>query len=206
MRKWNDGWNDGLSYNYTYEEFKTRSFYDINNIQKDATSTQTGIITFFDKINYKTGLVVIQALRDFTSDQNKATEVIPGEINPKMHTFTVEKNLQNNWSEICKIGKEYHFQTINILQPILGTSDRIISDSEKNYTYTERELNLMAFKLNDTQYYPCDKVYDLRNIFDGVDGITIYFDLGHMGDLGNQIVANNIYEKILPTVLEDISK
>lgn len=201
-----DGWNDGLSYNYTYEEFKTQSFYAINNIQRDTTATQTGIITFFDKINYKTGLVVLQALRDFAFDQNKASEVIPEEINLKAHTFTVEKNLQNNWSEICKMGEEYNFQTINMLQPILGTSDRIISDGEKNYNATERELNLMAFKLNDTEYYPCDKVYDLRNVFDGMDGIPIYFDLGHMSDFGNQIIANNIYEKILPIVLEDISK
>jgi len=39
-----------------------------------------------------------------------------------------------------------------------------------------------------------------------MDKIPIYFDRGHMTDFGNQIIANNIYEKILPTVLEDLSK
>jgi len=202
-----DGWNDGISYryNYTYDEFKNQSFYVNHDIQTDDKFLKTGIITFFAKINYKTGLGIIEALGNLTSEQNKVSnEIIHEKIIPE-HVSKVEKRLQNNWSKICEMGKENNFQTINILQPILGTGNRIISDSE-NYDLTETELNLIALKLNDTQYSPCDKVYDLRNIFDGMDKIPIYFDVGHMSDFGNQIIANNIYEKILPTVLEDISK
>ena len=34
----------------------------------------------------------------------------------------------------------------------------------------------------------------------------IYFDRGHMNDIGNKIVAEKIYEKVLPLVMKDIQK
>jgi len=46
---------------------------------------------------------------------------------------------------------------------------------------------------------------DMRNTFDNMD-IPIYFDGGHMTDIGNKIIAEKIYEKILPIIIEDIQK
>ena len=40
-----------------------------------------------------------------------------------------------------------------------------------------------------------------ENIVDGV-----YFDTTHLNNFGNKIIAEKIYEKILPIVLEDILK
>jgi len=39
-----------------------------------------------------------------------------------------------------------------------------------------------------------------------MDEISIFFDSTHMDNFGNEIVANKIYEKILPIVIEDIKK
>ena len=46
---------------------------------------------------------------------------------------------------------------------------------------------------------------DLRNTFDNMN-TPIYHDGGHMSDFGNKIIAEKIYEKILPIVIEDIQK
>jgi len=37
-----------------------------------------------------------------------------------------------------------------------------------------------------------------------MDDVVIYFDVGHMTDFGNGIIAEKIYEKILPIILDDI--
>jgi len=194
-----DGLNDArpLVDNFTYDQFKSLPYYD-RLIAADEKLRKTGIITFFAKIDYKTGIGIAKYLSSILYDQNKI--VIPNERQSE-----VEDRLQNNWSEICEMGEENNFQTINILQPVLGTGNRTLSEFEKYSTVEFYNSYLIAFKLDNTKYHPCDKVYDLRNVFDGMDGVTIYFDNGHIIDFGNQIVANNIYEKILPVILEDIS-
>lgn len=200
-----DGLNDAGSYkyDYTYEEFKNQSYYDKYDIDIDGSPViqkGTGMITFFKKIDYQTGLGVARTLHDLLYTKTETPE------KPTLEdTSKVENKLQSNWSKICEMGQENNFQTINILQPILVTGNRTFSNSENFFTRTI-DLNLVALELNDTQYQPCDKVYDLRNVFDGMNGIPIYFDQGHMSDFGNEIIASEIYEKIIPLVLEDISK
>lgn len=198
-----DGLNDSGSYqyDYTYEEFKNQSYYDKYDID-DLPMIQkgTGMIGFFKKIDYQTGLGVARALHDLLYTKNEKPEEPTLEDRLK-----AENKLQSNWSKICEMGQENNFQTINILQPILGTGDRILSNSE-NFSTRTTDINLFKLELNDKQYQPCDKVYDLRNVFDGMNGIPIYFDQGHMSDFGNEIIASEIYEKILPLVLEDTIK
>ena len=36
----------------------------------------------------------------------------------------------NRWTEICNLGKENNFKTVIFIQPILGTSDRTLSEQE----------------------------------------------------------------------------
>ena len=33
---------------------------------------------------------------------------------------------------------------------------------------------------------------------------TIFYDSGHVGDFGNEIIAEEIFEKILPIITKDI--
>jgi len=49
----------------------------------------------------------------------------------------------------------------------------------------------------------CTATYDLRNVFDSFSE-TIFYDSGHVGDFGNEIIAEKIYEKIIPIVIKDI--
>jgi hypothetical protein len=201
-----DGWNDAGKYNYkfSYEEFKNQSWY-VNypplESNDDDIIPKTGITTFFRQIDYKTGQGVAQALHDLIHEQN----TIPEDVVNEEHLSKIENRLQNNWSEVCKMGEENNFQIINILQPILGTSNRTFHDSE-NFLNTEIELNLISFRLTEKQFLPCDNVYDFRTVFEDMDNVAIYFDQGHVTDFGNQLIVEKIYEKILPIVIEDIKK
>jgi len=197
-----DGWNDmgHTDDNFTYEQFKKQPYY-VNQIITDDSDTKTGIIKFFAKIDYKTGIGIAKYLSNLLYTKN----IEKFDIFSNERLSKVENSLQNNWSEICKLGNENDIKVVNVLHPILGTGNRTFSESEK-FSTEYLDQYLWKFKLNDKKYRPCDEVHDLRNVFDDMSGITIYFDNGHMTDFANQILANRIYEKILPTVLEDVSK
>jgi len=47
----------------------------------------------------------------------------------------------------------------------------------------------------------CYSTLDLRNAFDS-NSETIFYDFGHVGDFGNNIIADNLFEKILPILNE----
>ena len=49
----------------------------------------------------------------------------------------------------------------------------------------------------------CTATYDLRHVFDSFSE-TIFYDSGHVGDFGNEIIAEEIFEKILPIITKDI--
>ncbi len=50
----------------------------------------------------------------------------------------------------------------------------------------------------------CTITKDLRNSFDGYSE-TIFFDGGHIGDLGNQIIGEKLFEVSLPIVVKNSS-
>ena len=61
-------------------------------------------------------------------------------------------------------------------------------------------LNPFSQYLNELGgYYIATK--DLRNAFHGISE-PIYYDLNHMSDFGNKIIAQNLYNLPLPFVLE----
>jgi lysophospholipase L1-like esterase len=70
-------------------------------------------------------------------------------------------------------------------------------------TLENRLMDNFSHELDDLKN-SCYLVADLRNVFDDVKK-PLFYDNVHLNDLGNQIVAKEIYEKILPIVLEDIS-
>ena len=52
----------------------------------------------------------------------------------------------------------------------------------------------------------CKNVFDLRNTLTEMNEELIYFDRAHMNDIGNKIIAEKIYEKVLPLVMKDMQK
>jgi lysophospholipase L1-like esterase len=186
-----DGWNDVLR---TYEHY--------------YSSGDVGFTAQLIREIYRTDITTPKVLvKSYFSYKDNIVETFP--FNSKMMDEKVSLWVKS-WKSICELQEKHDFKTILILQPILGTGNKILSvEEQKNFAHYDienRNQNYEKFadvldELNST----CITSFDLRNGFDS-HSETIYFDGGHVGDSGNKIIADKIYEKILPTVLEDLSK
>ncbi len=209
-----DGLNDGgeILYDFTDTEFENNNYFENNNL-KYSESGRTGLLSFFAKIDYQTGMGGVQFFKSLinTSGTN-AIDNSPANVmqinNLEDKFFAKAERLEGNWDKICSIGKDQGFKTINIIQPGPGTSDRIVPYTEEiilqQNSFDLQFLNLL--NLNNFSPQNCEHVFDLRNTFEGMDEISIFFDSTHMDNFGNEVVANKIYEKILPIVIKDIKK
>ena len=116
---------------------------------------------------------------------------------------------KNTWQEICGLGEEYNFETVITLQPLVGTGNKVLTLEEQ--THFEKydgdskifHYSSYANALNELDT-KCSMISDLRNVFD-TNSETVFYDFGHLGDNGNRIVANYLYERILPIVSEQIT-
>ncbi len=113
-----------------------------------------------------------------------------------------DKIYAERWSEICKLGEKNGFETVFILQPFLHF-DKILSDQEFHNYFLRPEqtiyldsLESYAQQLSNIEKY-CAKTADFRGIFDYYFE-PLYFDHGHVGDLGNEILAGKVLELISP--------
>ena len=103
------------------------------------------------------------------------------------------------WQEVCTLGKNENFDTVVILQPLLPSSKKTISEDEsKILDRIEVEKYNLAYqkyadKLSDLDNV-CTKTMDLRGIFDN-EKKPIFSDTGHMADYGNSIVAKEIFDE-----------
>ena len=117
------------------------------------------------------------------------------------------KKWLERWNKMCSISEENDFELVVMLQPMLGTSDREIHEIEQKIVESPKHkktlefLNSLGDSSNELQ---CNSI-DLRNTFDDINE-HLFFSSVHTGDFGNEIIANKIYEKIIPTILEDIKK
>lgn len=122
----------------------------------------------------------------------------------------MKNNWYNRWAEMCEFGNSRDIKIMITLQPILGTGDKILYQDEiVNSESYESQMTVKAINELEEPLQKlskiCSNVLDLRGGFDEIEK-PIFYDLGHTNDLGNEIIANKIFEKILPIVLEDISK
>lgn len=186
-----DGWNDLYQDYENYESGTDPSFLE-------------KIVRLIAKSDYATPKVLLSHYLQLKTD---LTEVLKFDNNNMNEKITLWKK---TWEEICELGKESNFKTIIILQPLVGTGNKVLSSEELTYfkkydgqnIITSYDLYINALNELDSK---CSATFDLRNVFDS-NSETIYYDSGHIGDYGNKIVAENIYEKIIPIVLDDISK
>tara|TARA_B100001013_G_scaffold231358_1_gene142049 strand:- start:28 stop:1134 length:1107 start_codon:yes stop_codon:yes gene_type:complete len=120
---------------------------------------------------------------------------------------SAKNQVQELWTtrmgEICKTNNDVGIKTIILVQPMLGSGNKQLSTDEKilleNYgTYMEDTLyilNKIAGSLVELENI-CHETYDLRMIFDDVKE-PLLFDHMHVTDLGNEIVAEEIYEILI---------
>jgi len=112
---------------------------------------------------------------------------------------------KNNMIKVCELGKNHGFKTVILLQPILGTGERDLTETEEkqfevfDHSKVIPAYQLFANKLDDLKP-DCDIVADFRNIFDDVEG-DVYFDNAHVGHLTNEIIAEKILEEISPLII-----
>jgi hypothetical protein len=128
----------------------------------------------------------------------------------KIHTFdssTIESKVKlwkENIHSICEIGNEEDFDVIILLQPILGTGNKKLTEYEQNqYNLFQHEKVLQSYEKFSNELInldeSCTEVKDFRNIFDSYDE-TIYFDNTHVTYQANQIIAQNIFDLIYSIV------
>ena len=109
-------------------------------------------------------------------------------------------------TEICTISNEKNIEVVVILQPTIYHGIKPFTDfensklnewdSEKNTAYkkTFEHLIQKSKELNN-----CSLVLDFSDVFDNTHE-GVYFDSVHLNNLGNKIIADKIYEKILPLI------
>ena len=103
------------------------------------------------------------------------------------------------WKTTCKELSEEGIETMIILQPFLGTGNRMVTEQEFLHYYPREKIHerylvtydLYAEKINGLNE-DCSKAVDLRNIFDGVSQ-PLYWDLVHLGAEGNRLAAKEIF-------------
>jgi len=113
---------------------------------------------------------------------------------------------KERWLEICELGNQTGFDTLITVQPLVSTGKKILTTEEY-----ENKLKHDGQKFY--QYYPlyaeqleelakvCSQTADLRGIFNDIQE-PIFFDPGHVGPKGNQIVAKNFFQLSLPILKE----
>ena len=140
--------------------------------------------------------------------QHSAENKIESNVGSEKQIRMDSESFRKNWSQSCSFLVENNITSVIILQPSLITK-KIPSNFEKEIEHLDTIYRKQIFE-NFSQELEllnkrCDHVFDLRDAIGSISDTT-YYDNVHMNNLGNEIVAEKIYEKILPLVLEDISK
>ena len=118
---------------------------------------------------------------------------------------------KERWIEICDLGKQRDFDTILTIQPFVKSGNKILTEQEiVQYT---KKVNMIKGQIEYpelSEYYAeelnqlnnhCTLTADLRGIFDDIHE-PIFWDAIHVGPLGNEIIAEKIYELSLPIVIK----
>ncbi len=121
--------------------------------------------------------------------------------------LTNEIKIQNTqkwlerWNKTCNFSHENNFELFIMVQPMIGTSDRELTEIEKNikekgkysiqYPKTFEFLNHLGDNIDSLS---CPHA-DLRYTFDGIEE-QVFHSPVHTGDKQNKIIANKIFEHI----------
>ena len=184
-----DGWNDLTN---DYERYQDSGDYKL----------MDQIIRLIKQGDYVTPTVLLKLYFNYQHDNINIISFNPSNIEQKVSLWS------DAWVDICNLQGEYDFKTVIMIQPIVGTGNKFLSPEEQQYfLHYDSESKIRYYqlyadalpKLNSV----CTATYDLRNVFDSFSE-TIFYDSGHVGDFGNEIIAEKIYEKIMPIVIKDI--
>jgi lysophospholipase L1-like esterase len=111
------------------------------------------------------------------------------------------------WSNICLENNQKNIDTIILLQPVVGSGEKSLSYDEKRHAEYIKAIKTneqLEFFSNQLPIEFCTASFDMRNAIDR-ETEPVYYDGGHMNDLGNKIMANAIYEKIEPIIKNELA-
>jgi len=198
----------GVIVNQTYP-FYLQQLYDQSNLRFKVEVINAGVIGSW---SFQETKLVKERLLEFQPD----LFIVYDGWNDNKKTSIKWKNAsailwKERWIEICDLGKQYGFDTIIILQPMVSTGKKILTKQEQfHFIAIKNDGQLNDYpqfveqldKLNDH----CSAAVDFKGIFDYISE-PIYFDRGHTGPYGNQIIAKEVYQLSLPIVLahEDVN-
>ncbi|KFM20400.1 hypothetical protein AAA799D07_00458 [Marine Group I thaumarchaeote SCGC AAA799-D07] len=135
---------------------------------------------------------------------------VPGEAIVSGNIEDNVKAWKNTWIEICDFGVEQNFDVIIAIPPVSGAGNKIASNWESqnleklSHTSIAPSYHLVKDALEDLDK-KCTATIDLTNVFDNESG-TIYLDLTHFADAGNALVAEQLFQSLLPVMYEKIGK
>ena len=128
-----------------------------------------------------------------------------GENKREINDSTVDQKSElwkSRWKEICELGEKENFKVIITLQPIVGAGNKVLAGWELRHVEEAAgyaaSYNFMRNQLNELET-SCAGTEDLTNVFDNETGL-IYFDVGHIGDKGNRIIAEKMFKISSPFV------
>ena len=179
-----NGWND-----------LRESLSGLKQIQTTENSSDYNEIenSFWYLLSKYRTIQVIQKFTYYSEDTDWEHRVIyehnENEIDEKIKIW------KSNMNEICGSS---NYQSLIVLQPISGSSNRSLSDFEyMKYLQNDGEkMNKTLDKYSEAlKELDCKNIADFTNVFDDING-PIYYDEGHVTDRGNLIIAEKMFEVI----------
>ena len=171
-----DGWNDArISYtSHIGERGLTGQLYDnVKYLQS--------VLPY-----YKTPIVIREIGGKLGSDQNLRTWT-DANLDKKVTLW------KERWNEICLLTQKNDIKTLITIQPMLGTGDRIVTESEKSTSgllqgdFTQLSSSMQKYVDVLPELTNCTKTADLTHVFDGHNE-PIFVDLGHVEDHGLSLI------------------
>ncbi len=154
---------------------------------------------------YRTPFMIFSLF--FAADYKE--QAFPPKTNP--HDKVLEA-WKSRWIDLCKETNEKGVENLILVQASLGTGNKKILSPDEIESYPSsnhdleflRILDSMAGELDEISM-TCQNTGDLRDIFDDVSE-PIYWDAYHTADLGNEIIAEEIFKLALPIVRDGIQQ
>lgn len=175
-----DGWNDAF-----HKRIYDKAIQEIDN--------QEGYkIKFKNFPFYRTPFVINKILGQNSNEDSKIE---------KNNNHEIISNWRNNWLDLCETGNQKGFKTIIVVQPLVGTGNKILSSYESKYLNDSKSDIIEIIYGLTTQLEiletTCFSTADFTNALDEISE-PIFYDQGHMNDHGNEIIAEKFFNLLNP--------
>ena len=178
------------------------SFHNYKLIKNKLTSFEPDLFIIFEGANDQ-GCFVPEYHNTYTKWTKKEILYDCGEHPPEEHALIMAER----YSEICELGKKIGFDVIVTIQPTNEFEGKILTTQELNQIFGHplRGIHIDNHKILTKTILEktnsCSAVVNLTRVFDDYD-LPLYADRVHTGNLGYEIIAENILDNVVPILVE----